>query len=114
MMKNRIGVALLASILALTLVILPATGRAEEAASDGAGPVFVLGSILLSVVHLPAKLVTCAWTQTSSAFFYTATYGVPGGYEGGTNGRDIGETARRSCTGDWIIKPSQVKADYGE
>ncbi len=114
MMKNPIGVALLASVLALTLVTLPATGRAEEAASDGAGPVFVLGSILFSVLHLPVKLVTCVATQSSAAYFYTMTYGVPGGYEGGTNGRDIGETARRSCTGDWIVTPSQVKADYGQ
>ena len=30
------------------------------------------------------------------------------------NGRDIGEGARRSCTGAWFISPEQVKKDYGE
>jgi hypothetical protein len=45
---------------------------------------------------------------------YTATFGVPGNYDGGTNGRDIGETARHSCKGDWIITPRQIRQDYGE
>ena len=112
-MKTRIGVAFLASFLTLSLIALPVTGRAEESSGDGAGPAFVLGSILFSVLHVPMKLVTCVGTQATAAVAYTATYGVPGNYDGGTNGKDIGETARRSCTGDWIITPSQVKADYG-
>jgi hypothetical protein len=43
---------------------------------------------------------------------YVATFGVAGNYEGGTNGRQIGEVARKSCTGPWLISPDQVKTDY--
>ena len=111
-MKKRIGLTCSAALLTLSLSALPLNGHAQET-SDGADGIFVVGSILMSILHVPTKLVTCVGTQFSAALFYNATYGVPGGYEGGTNGRDIGETARRSCTGDWVITPSQIKADYG-
>ena len=111
-MKKRIVPTCSAALLTLSLLALPVTGRAQET-SEGAGGIFVVGSILFSILHLPSKLVTCVVTQSSAALFYTSTFGVPGGYEDGTNGRDIGETARRSCTGAWVITPSQVKADYG-
>ena len=111
-MKKRIVPTCSAALLTLSLFALPVNGGAQQA-PDGAGAPFFLGSIILSILHLPTKLVTCVGTQFSAALFYNATYGVPGSYEGGTNGRDIGETARRSCTGDWVITPSQVKADYG-
>lgn len=111
-MKKRIVPICLAALLTLSLLALPVTGRAQET-SEGAGGIFVVGSILFSILHLPAKLVTCVGTQATAAVAYTATFGVPGNYDGGTNGRDIGETARRSCTGAWVITPSQVKADYG-
>ena len=111
-MKKRIVPTCSAALLTLSLLALPVNGRAQET-TEGAGGIFVVGSILMSILHLPTKLVTCVGTQFSSALFYNATYGVPGSYEGGTNGRDIGETARRSCTGDWVITPSQIKADYG-
>ena len=111
-MKKRIVATCTVALLTLSLLALPEPGRAQETA-EGAGAVSVVGSVLLSILHLPQKLVTCVVTQSSAALFYTATFGVPGGYEDGTNGRDIGETARRSCTGAWVITPSQVKADYG-
>ncbi len=111
-MKRRIVPTCTAALLTLSLLALPVTGRAQET-TEGADGAFVLGSILFSILHLPAKLVTCVGTQATAAVVYTATFGVPGSYEGGTNGRDIGETARRSCTGAWFITPSQVKADYG-
>ena len=111
-MKKRIVPTCLATLLTLSLLGLPVNGRAQEA-PEGADAVFYVGSVLLSILHLPSKLVTCVVTQSSSALFYTATFGVPGNYDGGTNGRDIGETARRSCTGAWVITPGQVKADYG-
>ena len=60
------------------------------------------------------KLVTCVGGQTLAAAAYTTTFGVKGNYEGGTNGREIGEVGRRSCTGSWIVRPSQVVRDYGE
>ena len=101
-----------AALLTLSLLALPVTGRAQET-TEGADGIFVVGSILMSILHLPVKLVACAGTQATAAVAYTATFGVPGGYDGGTNGRDIGETARRSCTGSWVITTSRVKADYG-
>jgi hypothetical protein len=111
-MKKRIVPTFLATLLTLSLLGLPVNGRAQET-SEGADGAFVLGSVFLSILHLPVKLVTCVGTQATAAVAYTATFGVPGNYDGGTNGRDIGETARRSCTGAWFITPSQVKADYG-
>lgn len=111
-MTKKIVPTCSAALLTLSLLALPVTGRAQET-TEGADGIFVVGSILMSILHLPVKLVTCAGTQATAAVAYTATFGVPGGYDGGTNGRDIGETARRSCTGSWVITPSQVKADYG-
>jgi len=74
----------------------------------------IFGSIVFTTLHFPAKLVTCVGTQATAAVAYTGTFGVEGHYDGGTNGRDIGETARRSCIGSWIVRPSQVVRDYGE
>ena len=104
----------LASVLFLVVAILATPGavRAQSSAQEDNG-IFVLGSVLLSILHIPFKLATCAGTQAGAAVFYAGTFGVPGHYDGGTNGKDIGETARRSCTGDWIITPDHVKSDYG-
>ena len=111
-MKKRIIPICSAALLTFALLALPVAGRAQQApAQEDAA--FVLGSILFSILHLPLKLATCVGTQAEAAFFYTLTFGVPGSYDGGTNGKDIGEAARRSCTGAWIITPSQVKSDYG-
>ena len=109
-MKRRSS-KLSAILLAGAIVAAPAAARAQSSQEDNG--IFVLGSVLLSILHVPLKLATCAGTQVSSAVFYAGTYGVRGHYDGDTNGRDIGETARRSCTGDWIITPDQVKQDYG-
>jgi hypothetical protein len=112
-----IGPALL---LAFSLLTPTNYSRAEETAQDVVnqprrpGFFHILGSIVFTTLHLPQKALTCAATQASAAVFYTATFGVEGHYDGGTNGRDIGETARRSCTGSWIVRPSQVVRDYGE
>ena len=109
-MKQKLISGITIIIFAIAL-LGPSTARAQSSQEDNG--IFIVGSVLLSIIHVPYKLVTCAATQASSAVFYTATYGVRGHYDGDTNGRDIGETARRSCTGDWIIKPEQVKKDYG-
>jgi hypothetical protein len=111
-MKQKLTSAILAAILAVAIVAAPSSGRAQSSAQEASG-VSVLGSVLLSILHVPLKLVTCVGTQATAAVAYTATYGVAGHYDGGTNGKDIGETARRSCTGDWIISPRQVQQDYG-
>ena len=112
-MKQRLFSRISAITLAATILIAPAIGRAQQAGAQEDNGLFVLGSVLLSIIHVPYKLVTCAATQASAAVFYTATFGVRGHYDGDTNGKDIGETARRSCTGAWIITPEQVKTDYG-
>ncbi|SRR5712692_4010235 len=94
-------------------VVLSAPSMAAQPATaqedDGAA---FFGSFVLSLLHFPLKLVTCVGTQAVSAVAYTATYGVPGNYDGGTNGKEIGEVARKSCTGSWLISPDQVKKDY--
>ena len=111
-MKRQIMYRVGAAILAISLSTLPALGHAQQTPAQDDG-VFVLGSILYSILHFPMKLVTCVGTQAGAAVAYTATYGVPGSYDGGTNGKEIGEVARRSCTGAWIITPAQVKSDFG-
>jgi hypothetical protein len=112
-MNKRVNCFISAAIFALVIFGSPALSRAQQSSGQEDNGVFVLGSLLLSIIHVPYKLVTCAGTQASAAVFYTATFGVPGHYDGGTNGKDIGETARRSCTGAWIITPEQIKSDYG-
>ena len=109
-MKRWIITTASVAVLVLSIVAAPAVGRAQQMGEDDG--VFYLGSIVLSILHVPLKLVTCVGTQAGAAVTYTATYGVEGNYNGGTNGKEIGEVARRSCTGDWLITPQQVKKDY--
>jgi hypothetical protein len=106
---NRLSVV----IIAIAVLALPVAGRTQQSPAQEDNGIFVLGSILMSILHVPLKLATCVGTQATAAVAYTATYGVQGHYDGGTNGKDIGETARRSCTGSWFITPSQIKDDYG-
>lgn len=110
-MTNRIILGAVSAIFAVTIFLTPVNARAQQSQEDNG--IFILGSVLLSILHLPVKLATCVGTQAGAAVVYTATFGVPGNYDGGTNGKDIGETARKSCTGDWFVTPQQVKKDYG-
>jgi len=110
-MKKRLASGLFAVMLAVAVLIMPSAARAQQAQEDNG--IFILGSVLFSILHVPFKLATCVGTQATAAVAYTATFDVPGNYDGGTNGKDIGETARRSCTGSWLIMPSQIKSDYG-
>ena len=111
-MKNNTKKKIAAITLALAIISAPGISRAQEAAREESSP-FTIGSVLLSILHVPLKLVTCVGAQTAGAVAYAGTCGVQGHYDGGTNGRDIGETARRSCTGEWVIPASQVRKDYG-
>jgi len=121
-MKRIFSLSIGVSLLLFGLSVLPSRSLAEEAGGDAGSvsqprrPNFfhILGSIVFTPLHLVAKTATCVGTQATAAVAYTATFGVEGYYGGGTNGRDIGETARRSCTGSWIVRPSQVMRDYGE
>jgi len=115
-MKKKALAKIAATALALAIIASPGIGSAQQAAqeessSGGNGP-FIFPSILFSILKFPQTLVTCVATQVTAAAAYTATYRVEGGYDGGTNGRDIGETARRSCTA-WFVTPSQMRQDYG-
>ena len=105
-MTKRTTSTLLAVFLFVSIMLTPAVVRAQGDA------LATFGSVIFSIFHLPLKLVTCVGTQTVAGVAYVTTYGVAGNYDGGTNGREIGEVARRSCTGDWIIPPDQVKKDY--
>jgi hypothetical protein len=111
-MKGGIRRSMWAGLLVISISVVPGVLRAQQSATQQADGFSVLGSVLLSVLHVPFKFVTCVGTQTGAAVAYTATYGVTGNYDGGTNGKQIGEVARRSCTGDWIITPEQVSKDY--
>jgi hypothetical protein len=111
-MKQTIFRGVCAGLLVLSIVIIPSHLRAQQTNTQQADGFSVLGSIFLSVLHFPLKLATCAGTQVGAALAYTATFDVAGNYDGGTNGKQIGEVARRSCAGDWIITPEQVKKDY--
>ncbi len=120
-MKNVSSLVVGATLLSFSLFVPPSLSLAQQAdqpedsVSQPRRPGFVhiLGSIVFTTLHIPVKLVTCVGTQATAAVAYTTTFGVEGHYDGGTNGRDIGETARRSCTGSWIVRPSQVVRDYG-
>jgi hypothetical protein len=115
-MKDKKYSILIAAILLLSFAATASLSMAQEVNERTARPGFfsVLGSVVFTTLHVPFKAVTCAGTQVTSAVAYAGTFGVEGHYDGGTNGRDIGETARRSCTGSWIVRPSQVARDYGE
>ena len=113
-MKRHFGKTVSSIALASALFAAPALTFAQDSGKQEDNGIFYVGSFLLSVLHVPTKLVTCAWTQTTAAAFYVGTFGVKGHYDEDTNGRDIGETARLSCMGDWIITPDQVKKDYGK
>ena len=125
-MKNKIYSILCTSFLALTLLLAPSLTLAAEIMQQGStesqpepqlrrpGFVHILGGILLTPLLFPVKLVTCVGTQATAAVAYVGTFGVEGNYGGGTNGKEIGEVARRSCTGSWWVRPSQIVRDYGE
>ena len=121
-MKQSLVSVIGVTLLAFSLLAPANRSLAEEATQDAvsqprrSGPGFfpILGSIFFTPVHLVVKTVTCVGTQVGGGAAYVATYGVEGHYDGGTNGRDIGETARRACTGSWIVRPSQVARDYRE
>jgi len=115
-MKNATVALLAAAFLSFALLAPVPRSFAGQSGPNAEEPGFFagLGSIVFSVLLIPTKLVTCLGTQASAAAFYVATYDVKGAYDEGTNGRDIGETARRSCTGSWVVSPQQVARDYGE
>jgi hypothetical protein len=108
----RKGLSVLCAVVFLVVVLSSPTWAAQSGAAQDDDGVAWVGSFFLSLLHFPLKLASCVGTQAVSAVAYTATYGVPGNFDGDTNGKQIGEVARKSCTGSWVITPEQVKKDY--
>jgi len=104
--------SLLCAIFILLVMLSVPSMAAELGTSQEDDGAAVFGSFFLSLLHFPFKLATCVGAQAVSAVAYTATFGVPGNSDGGTNGKQIGEVARESCTGSWLISPGQVRKDY--
>ncbi|MGH7827941.1 MAG: hypothetical protein ACREQ7_22540 [Candidatus Binatia bacterium] len=111
-MKRGIVHMVCGGLLALVIMVVPMNSRAQQTTTGQVDGFSVLGSVFLSVLHVPLKLATCVGTQAVAAIAYTATFGVAGNYDGGTNGKQIGEVASRSCSGAWFITPEQVSKDY--
>jgi hypothetical protein len=110
-MKSKLVAVVWVLLVCLTVRLTPAVA-AQEVGPSGPDGLAVAGSVVLSLLHLPIKLVTCVGAQAVGAVAYAATYAVPGNYDGDTNGKQIGEVARSACGGSWIIGPDQVKKDY--
>jgi hypothetical protein len=116
-MKHKTNSLLAATLAVFGLLGAPTLSIAAESMQQEPrrpGFVHVLGGILLTPPVFVGKLFTCVGTQVTAGVAYAATFGVEGNYDGGTNGREIGEVARRSCTGSWWVRPSEVLRDYGE
>lgn len=115
-MKRRIFRFVSNALLVLILLVFPIHSRAQQTTTDQStrqlGVSSVFGSVFLSLLHIPLKLTTCVGTQAVAAVAYTATFGVPGNYDGRSNSKQIGEIASRSCTGNWFVTPEQVNSDY--
>ncbi len=112
MAKRNLGHLVGSGILALALwVVVPSVAWSQQAAS-GREPAYTVGSFFYSLLYFPVKLTTCVGTQAGAAVAYVATYGVAGNYDGGNNGKEIGEVARATCAGPWVITPGQVKQDF--
>ena len=104
-MHNKVAPITCAALLAVAMLSIPSTSRAED------NPVNIFGSILLTVLNIPFRLVTCVGTQSLTIPAYVLTNGVEGNYEGGTNGRQIKEVGYGACAGHWIITPEQLQKD---
>ncbi|MEE9200116.1 MAG: OmpA family protein [Candidatus Brocadiales bacterium] len=106
--KTFCGICVITIVLALLLA--PSIARAQAGSEEDA--VYHVGSGLLSLLYFPIKLTMCVGTQAVTAVAYVSTYQVPGNFEGGTNGKEIGEVARGACGGPWLVSFGQVKEDY--
>jgi hypothetical protein len=110
-MQKRKASWIIGTALILALVVFPYPVQAQQAGSQVDGLSYA-GSFIFSLFYLPLKLVTCVGTHVVADTAYIATYGVPGSYDGGTNGRQLGEVVGGACGGPWIITPDQIKKDY--
>lgn len=104
------GICVIGLILAL---LVPSLVQAQDATpEEGNTAYYAVGSVFLSLLYLPIKLVTCVSVQTVTTPIYLFTNRVPGNFEGGTNGKEIAEIGRASCVSPWVVPFDQVKEDY--
>jgi hypothetical protein len=109
MSKRKLAFVSIAPLMLFAFLFTASLSQAESGPDDG---VYDVGSVLLNILHVPFKLVTCVGTQIVAGVDYVGTYGVEGNYFGGTNGREIGGVATGACKGQWIIRSEDVKRDY--
>lgn len=110
MSKRKLAFVSVAPLMLFAFLFAAPPSQAQSAQPDDG--VYDVGSLLLNILHVPFKLVTCVGTQVAGGVAYVATYGVEGNYFGGTNGREIGGIATGACKGQWIIRSEDVKRDY--
>lgn len=100
-------------VIGLILALLvPSLVQAQDATPEEEDAVYYVGSVFLSLLYFPIKLVTCVGVQTVTIPTYLFTNGVPGNFEGGTNQKEIAEIARAACVVPWVVPFDQVKEDY--
>ena len=109
MPQKKFAPVILAGLMLIAVLFVASPSQAQSQEEDAA---FHVGSLLLNILHVPFKLVTCVGTQVGAGAAYVATYGVEGNYEGGTNGKELGGYASGACKGQWIIRVEDVKRDY--
>lgn len=98
----------------LVCAVLFVSPGAVAAQDDPGNPQFgdYVGSVFLSLFHVPYKAVICVSGQVLGGAAYIMTAGVPGNYSGETNGGDIGTIAAASCASPWVITPEEISKDY--
>jgi hypothetical protein len=110
MTHKKLILSICAIFVFCAILATPLVARAQSGQQDDA--VYYVGSLLFNIIRIPLKIVGCVGTQVATTAAYVGTYGVEGNYEGGTNGKQIGEVARGVCSGNWVIPVEQVKKDY--
>jgi outer membrane protein OmpA-like peptidoglycan-associated protein len=109
---NRRIVSKICSLGLFFSLLLPASlSAAQQSGSEEEDVIYYVGSTVLSLIHFPMKLTSCVGTSAITGVAYVTLYQVPGGFEEGTTGKDIGEVAREACTGSWLVASSRVKVD---
>jgi hypothetical protein len=111
-MGQKTLAAIFAIAIIFALFVIPSSVGAQQAGTQDDNPMYYVGSFFLSLLNFPFRLATCVATQPVASVAYVGTAGVPGDYDGGTNGKQIGQAARAACAGPWLITPDQVKKDY--
>lgn len=111
-MKRRIVSKICNLGLLFSLLLPPYLAVAQPSNSEDEDVIYYVGSTVLSLIHIPMKLTSCVGTSVITGIAYATLYQVPGGFEEGTTGKEIGEVAREACSGSWLVASSRAKEDY--